>query len=148
MNHLYVKLFLRVAVATGFLSAVADRFGLWGKNISVWGNWENFEGYTHSLLPFLPETVIPFFAWTATLAEIIFGILLFIGFKTELTAKLSGVLLILFALAMTTSSGIKGALDYSVLSASAAAFAISTIKGKYLELDVLLRKNKYKDPLL
>ncbi|MCX2681707.1 DoxX family membrane protein [Galbibacter sp. EGI 63066] len=141
MNHLYTKLFLRVAVAAGFLSAVADRFGLWSENISAWGNWENFEGYTHSLLPFLPETVIPFFAWTATLAEIVFGILLLIGLKTQLVAKLSGVLLILFALAMTISLGIKAPLDYSVLPASAAAFAISVIKGKYLELDMLLNKN-------
>ena len=64
-----------------------------------------------------------------------------IGFKTELFAKLSGFLLLLFALAMTFSSGIKGPLDFSVFSASAAAFALSLMKEKKLELDGLIAKS-------
>ena len=38
----YIKLFLRLAVSTAMLSAVADRFGLWAAKISVWGNMDNF----------------------------------------------------------------------------------------------------------
>ena len=71
----------------------------------------------------------------ATGAEIIFALFILIGFKTELFAKLSGFLLLLFALSMTFSTGIKGALDFSVYTASAAAFALSTLKEKYLEVD-------------
>lgn len=37
-----VKLFLRLSTGVGFLSAVADRFGLWSKELAVWGNWDNF----------------------------------------------------------------------------------------------------------
>lgn len=76
----------------------------------------------------------------ATVAEIVFAVFLIIGFKTELFAKLSGFLLLLFAVSMTFSTGIKGAFDYSVFSASAAAFALSLIKEKYLELDNLIPK--------
>ena len=75
-----------------------------------------------------------------TIAEIVFAIFLIIGFKTELFAKLSGFLLLLFAVSMTFSTGVKGALDFSVFSASAGAFALSLMKEKYLELDNLISK--------
>jgi uncharacterized membrane protein YphA (DoxX/SURF4 family) len=82
----------------------------------------------------------------ATLVEIVFAICIFIGFKTELFAKLTGVLLLTFALSMTFSIGIKPALDYSVFIASAGAFALSTINEKYLEFDLLISslRRKYK----
>ncbi len=67
----------------------------------------------------------------ATTAEIIFAICLIIGFKTELFAKLSGFLLLIFALSMTFSTGIKGAFDFSVFAVSAGAFALSLIYKKY-----------------
>lgn len=35
MNHIVIKLFLRLAISIGFLSAVADRFGIWSKEVSV-----------------------------------------------------------------------------------------------------------------
>lgn len=44
----YAQLFLRFTLAITMLSAVADRFGFWGKN-SAWGNWESFEKYTVQL---------------------------------------------------------------------------------------------------
>jgi thiosulfate dehydrogenase (quinone) large subunit len=62
-----------------------------------------------------------------------------IGFKTELVAKLCGYLLLLFALAMAFSTGIKSAFDYSVFAALAAAFALSTMKEKYLEIDAVFK---------
>jgi hypothetical protein len=44
-----VRLFARFALGASFLSAVADRFGLWGpygaKNVS-WGNFAHFVEYT------------------------------------------------------------------------------------------------------
>jgi uncharacterized membrane protein YphA (DoxX/SURF4 family) len=142
MNHKAIKLFLRLALSLGFLSAVADRFGMWDEEISVWGNWENFLGYTELINPWLPDSIIPAIGTLATAAEVIFAIFLIIGFKTELFAKLSGFLLLLFALSMTFSTGIKGAFDYSVFSAAAAAFALSLMKEKYLELDTLIFKSK------
>lgn len=140
MNYRTIKLFLRFAISAGFLSAVADRFGWWPKEVSVWGNWEGFLAYTQLINPWAPGSMIPALGGIATAAEIIFALFLIIGFKTEFFAKLSGFLLLLFALSMTVSTGIKGAFDYSVFSAAAAAFALSTMKEKYWELDNLLHK--------
>lgn len=50
MNHV-IKLFLRLAISMGFLSAVADRFGLWSPEVSAWGNWDNFMAGTGQLNP-------------------------------------------------------------------------------------------------
>jgi len=135
-----IKLFLRLAISFSFLSAVADRFGLWPAQISVWGNWENFVAYTQVINPWLPEALVSPAAMVATAAEVIFPACLLVGFKTELVAKLSGILLLIFALAMAFSTGIKGAFDYSVFTASAAAFALSTMKEKFLEVDRFIDK--------
>ena len=93
MNKKIIRLFLRFAIGIGFLSAVADRFGLWPAEISAWGNWENFLEYTAILNPFIPKMLIPTFGVIATSAELLFGLCLIIGFKTELIAKLSGTLM-------------------------------------------------------
>ncbi len=131
---------MRLAIAIGFLSAVADRFGFWSKDISSWGNWDSFLQYTRTINPWLPEFMIPTMGVLATAAEIVFAICLIIGFKTELFAKLSGILMLIFALSMTFSIGIKAPLDYSVFIASGGAFALSLMKDKFLEIDALISK--------
>jgi hypothetical protein len=53
---------LRIALALAFLSAVADRFGLWGKPGSPgvsWANMTQFNAYVAKLNWFLPTAVIP-----------------------------------------------------------------------------------------
>ncbi|MDO4879833.1 MAG: DoxX family protein [Capnocytophaga sp.] len=131
----YIKLFLRVAVSTAMLSAVADRFGLWPAEISVWGNMDNFLQYTQSLLPYLPASLANAGGWIATVLEIVFPICLLLGFKTELVAKLSGALIACFGLAMFTSVGLKATFDYSVWNAVGACLAISCLKEKHWEID-------------
>jgi len=138
MNQNLVKLFLRLALALGFLSAVADRFGLYPADISVWGTWQSFVDYTGLINPWLPASLVSPAAIAATVAEVVFGLALLIGFKTELFAKLSGILLLVFALAMTFSLSAKAPLDYSVYAAAAAAFALGTMTKKYLEVDSLI----------
>lgn len=140
MDKKVIKLFLRLAISAGFLSAVADRFGWWSKEVSVWGNWNSFLDYTRLINPWVPDALIPVLGIIATGAEIVFALFLIIGFKTELVAKLSGFLLLIFALSMTFSTGVKGAFDFSVFSASAGAFALSLLKDKYYELDNLIVK--------
>lgn len=135
-QHL-IKLFLRLSISAGFLSAVADRFGMWSAEVSVWGNWENFLAYTQLINPWLPESMISVVGIIATAAEFLFALFLILGFKTEFFTRLSGFLLLLFGLSMALSTGIKTPLDFSVFAASAAAFALSGMKEKYLELDVL-----------
>lgn len=119
--------FLRVALSAGFLSATADRFGMWPKEVSAWGNWQSFVAYTKSLNPFAPDSLVPLLAYTATGLEIALGVLLLTNFKTNWVAKASSALLLLFALSMTISKGIKAPLDYSVFTGSAAAFALSML---------------------
>lgn len=142
MESKLIKLFLRYAIAIGFLSAVTDRLGYWPKEVSAWGNWDSFLGYTEVINPWIPGSMIPFAGTIASIAEVVFALCLIIGFKTTFFAKLSGYLMLLFAIAITLSSGVKGALDYSVFAASAGAFALSVMKDKYFEIDLILGKKE------
>lgn len=135
-----IKLALRLSIALGFLSAVADRLGMWNEAISVWGTWDAFLNYTALLNPWAPQSIIPALGYIATVLEVVFAVFLLIGYKTSLFAKLSGCLLLVFGLSMTFSTGIKGAFDYSVFTAALAAFALSAMKNKYLEVDSLISK--------
>ncbi len=122
--------FLRLSLSAGFLSATADRFGLWPQKVSAWGNWQSFVLYTKTLIQFLPHGLINLSAYAATGLEITFGILLLTNFKTKWVAMGSCILLLSFALAMTFSKGIKAPFDYSVFTAAAAAFVLSIIVNK------------------
>ncbi len=121
---------LKLTLAAAFLSAVADRFGMWGASGSsgvAWGNMDSFIGYTAILNPWAPKFLIPSIGWLATILEICSAILLLTPFKTKEIAFLSGILLFLFGSSMAITGGLKGVLDYSVFSASFAAFALSLI---------------------
>ena len=140
-----VRLFARFALGASFLSAVADRFGVWGpygaKNIS-WGNFAHFVEYTGAVMSLFPSSLTVSFAWAATIAETLFGILLIAGFKTRLASVLSGLLLLLFATGMATSLGIKTPFDYSVFSAAAAAFLLAFWEPDRFTLDELLNRSR------
>lgn len=115
---------VRLALAAGFLSSVADRFGLWGAPGSpkaAWGNWSNFVRYTAVLNFFLPQRIAPILAVVVTVAESSLGVLLILGLWKREVAALSAGLLCLFALAMSVALGVKAPLDYSVFAASGAA---------------------------
>jgi uncharacterized membrane protein YphA (DoxX/SURF4 family) len=138
----FSSVFLRLALGISFLSAVADRFGLWGAygqaNVA-WGNYARFMDYTAKLLWFLPPPMVSTLAVVATAAEVLFGILLILGWKTRITALLSGVLLIAFALAMTMALGVKAPLNFSVFSAAGGAFLLATCAAFPFSLDELCR---------
>jgi hypothetical protein len=87
----------------------------------VLGNYAQFVEYTAKLNWFLPRATIAALALIATAAETLFGILLIAGWKTRITALLSGVLLAMFALSMTMALGIKAPLNLSVFSAAGGA---------------------------
>ena len=123
---------LRVALAAGFLSAVAERFGFWGTPGTpgvAWGDWSNFLTYTARLNWFLPASLTPIVGAIATLAETAFALLLVLGAWPRYTALASGVLLLLFALTMTFALGIKAPLGYSVYVGAAATFYLATTAG-------------------
>ncbi|MCX8525420.1 DoxX family membrane protein [Chryseobacterium formosus] len=133
----YPQLFLRLAISVAMLSAVADRFGFWGKNSA----WENFENYTKQLTFFLPESLSVFSAYSATFLEILFPFMLILGFKTKIASYGIGFLLLIFALSMTVSLGVKAPLDYSVWIGSAAAFLLAGQEKYSFSIDELLAKN-------
>lgn len=112
--------YARIALGTAFLSGIASRFGLYGKNVG-YGNFANFMRYTAEVNSFMPAFTIPFLAWSATVAEALLGIALILGVWPRWVALGSALLLALFAMAMAISFGIKSPMDYSVFSASAAA---------------------------
>ncbi len=123
-------LYARATLGIGFLSGIADRFGLWrGRNVG-YGNFDGFLGYTAKVNSFMPATSIPFLAWSATIAELVLGLLLLAGVWLRWTALASALLLILFGTAMAISFGLKSPLDYSVFSASATALLLA-LKGRH-----------------
>ena len=138
-----VCLFARFALGASFLSAVADRFGLWGpyggRNVS-WGDFPHFVEYTGAVMSLFPSSLTVSFAWAATGAETLFGILLIVGFKTRIACVLSGLLLLSFAVGMVTGLGIKTPFDYSVFSAAAAAFLLAFREPDRFTLDEFLNR--------
>lgn len=133
-----ITLYLRIALGIGFLSAVADRFGLWGPpgtpNVA-WGNFHNFLTYAAKLNPWFPASWIPTVGWIATVCEIAFGMALIVGYRTRLAAGLSGLLTLAFAIGMVCGVGIHAPLDYSVFVVSAGAFLLAEAPRYALSVD-------------
>lgn len=126
----WVCVFLRLAVGAGFLSAVADRFGLWGTPGApgvAWGEFSAFLDYTAVLNPWAPDALVPWIGWIATAAETLLGVALVLGVSTRRAAAASALLLLLFALGMTVGTGLKSALDASVFAAGGAAAALALL---------------------
>ena len=121
---------VRVALAAAFLSAVADRLGLWGPPGSpgvAWGSVEKYEAYVAMLNWFLPTVMIPVVGWAATAAEVIIALGLLVGWQLRWFALAGALLLTTFAAAMVAGIGPKAPLDYSVLSAASAAFLLYAV---------------------
>ncbi|WP_193214167.1 DoxX family protein [Luteolibacter marinus] len=121
---------LRVSLAASFLSAVGDRFGLWGPAGSgnvAWGSFDAFLDYTGQLFYYLPPAVIPVLGWLATVGEMVLAAGLLLGWRLRWFAIGSGLMLASFALAMTIAQGAELALSYSVWTSSAAAFMLAFV---------------------
>ena len=135
--------FLRCALGIGFLSAVADRFGLWGAfgqpNVE-WGNFARFLEYTHTLNWYVPAGMIPSLGVIATGAEIVCGLLLVVGWHTRAAALLSGLLLLSFGVAMTLALGVKAPLNFAVLTGVGGALLLANYKSFPFSVDELLSR--------
>ena len=131
-------IFLRLALAAGFLSAVADRLGVWGAHGATnvaWGDMQHFLPYVAKVNPWFPAGLIPAVGWTSTVAEIALAAMLLIGWRTRLAALLSGFVLLAFAIGMTAGTGIKTAFDGSVFAASGGAFLFAKSSNYSFSLD-------------
>lgn len=141
----FAQLYLRIAIGVSYLVFGFDRLGVWGnygeKNVS-WGDWEHFMKYAAEVMSFLPAELVSLFAIVATIAEIVFGVLLLLGKWTRVAAFGSGILAFLFAIAMAISFGVVSPLSYSVFTVSAASFLLAFCKNYKWSLDNLV--NNYK----
>ena len=139
----YATLLLRIGLGVGFLSAVADRLGLWGAfgqpNVE-WGNFSRFLEYTHTLNWYLPAGMILPLGIIATGAEILFGLLLLVGWRTRAAALSSACLLLLFGVAMTLALGIKAPLNYAVLTGIGGALLLASRESFPFSVDELLSR--------
>jgi len=129
----FSQIFLRIAFSITLLSAVADRLGLWGPpgtpGVS-WGNWDNFLAYSNILNAHFPAALHNLLAITATALEVIFAVMLLIGFKTRLAAWGTFLLMLAFALSMTSTVGFHPSLSYSVWTTAGAAALLASV-GSY-----------------
>ena len=124
-------IFLRLALAAGFLSAVADRFGLWGPPGTpgvAWGGFDPFLAYTGQLHWFLPTGLVPVAGWASTVLEVALAVGLVAGVRVRAVALASGVLLSVFAVTMTVALGPEPPLSASVWSAATGAFLLASLR--------------------
>lgn len=145
MRNAYAQLYARLSLGSAFLSAVADRFGLWGPPgapNAVWGSFGRFVEYTVSVNPYAPPALVPALAIAATVCELLFGIALVLGIGTRYIAIASAILLAIFAVALSTSVGIKKAFDFSVFTASAAAMLLAHSRTYEWSVDAVLHRRK------
>ena len=137
----YATMLLRIGLGVGFLSAVADRLGLWGAfgqpNVE-WGNFSRFLEYTHPLNWYLPAAMILPLGIIATGAETLFGLLLLVGWHTRIAAMLSGLLLLTFGTAMTLALGVKAPLNFAVLTGIGGALLLANCERFPFSVDELL----------
>ena len=97
------QLLLRFSLGIGFLLPVLDRLGYFGgpgtQNV-FWGDWTSFVSYTNLLTPYLNLQMAFYAAFIATVSEVVFGILLIIGYKIRFVAYGSFMLTLIFGLSM------------------------------------------------
>jgi uncharacterized membrane protein YphA (DoxX/SURF4 family) len=123
-NQIVAAIFLRLSLAITYVSAYSSRINLFGNHPD---GWKKFIKYASEVNSYAPDNCQNFLAISATTLEITLSILLLLGIKIKQTAIASGILTLLFAMAMTWSFGIKEPLDYGVFVNFSAAFLLSTI---------------------
>ena len=138
------SVFLRLALAASFFSAVADRLGLWGApgqpNVA-WGDFPQFVAYTAKLNWFLPAATVLPLAVVATVLETTLGFLLLIGWRTRIAALLSGVLLLSFGISMMLTLGVKAPLNFSVFSAAGGSLALACSERFSFSIDAAMESS-------
>jgi uncharacterized membrane protein YphA (DoxX/SURF4 family) len=122
-------LLARFGLAAGYLSAVADRFGAWGRPETpgvVWGDFQRFVAQIEANA-LTPPGMAAVLGWLVTVLESSFGLSLLIGLRTRTMALGSTCLLLVFALAMIFApGGVHAVFASSVLSAAGASLLLAT----------------------
>jgi uncharacterized membrane protein YphA (DoxX/SURF4 family) len=123
-----LRIALRLSLAAGFLSAVADRFGWWAPfGQGSWGSIGSFTDYAHQLVPFASGLFLTVIVWGSTATEATLGVLLLVGWRQKLVGAVACLVLTIFGIAMALSLGMESPLSYSVFSAASAAAAYAIV---------------------
>ena len=137
------QLFIRLALGIGFLWPVMDRLG-WlgapGSGTVAWGDWDSFVTYTNTLIPFANREMTYVMALTATVAEIVFGICLIVGYKTRLVALGSAALTLIFAFCMAIFISPDAPLNYPVFVFSGGHLLLATMPSYPWSVDDLIER--------
>lgn len=126
----FPQLFLRLALGIGFILPVMDRFGWLGAPGSPtvgWGSWSVFLDYANSLMPYLTKPVANVMAMLATAGELVFAVLLIVGYKIKLAAIGSFLLTLAFALSMLFFANYRAPFNYSVFVVSASSLLLAKL---------------------
>ena len=116
-------------MSEAFLSAIADRFGLYGKYGALGVSWD----WTHSLQFvaylnwFIPKALIPTLGAVETIIEFGLAVALLVGVCQRIVAWSSAVLLMSFAVTRTIALGVKVPLGIQHGSAACCAFILSPV---------------------
>ncbi len=141
------QLFLRLALGTGFMLAVMDRLGwlgLPGTGTVNWGNWKHFVDYTHSLVPYASRSMAGALGGLATVAEIVFGICLIVGYQVRYAALGAAILTFIFGICMATAAGIAAPFNYPVFVFTGAGLVLAEVRHFRWSIDGLLGKRSTK----
>lgn len=136
------QLLLRLALGAGFLIPVMDRLGLLGPPGSgaSWGDWEHFVDYTNTLIPFASRQIANIMGVFATVGELVFGILLVIGFRIKEAGLGAGILTLSFGLCMAIFVSISAPFDYPVFVFTGGALVLSGLDNYQWSIDHYIQK--------
>ena len=126
----FALLFARIALGLGFLLPVCDRLGFLGAPGSgkvAWGDWSHFVAYTHTLMPFTNLSAANIAGLIATIAEVVLGVCLIVGFKTKWMGLGAAIITFTFAVFMIASLGIAAPFNYPVFVFTGAGLLLSEL---------------------
>ena len=89
--------------------------------------------------------MIPPLGVIATGAEILFDLLLLVGWHTSATALLRGLLLLSFGVAMTLALGVKAPLNFAVFSGVGGALLLANGESLPFSVDELLFRQTHSE---
>ena len=124
------RICLRVCLSAGFLSAIADRFGLYGPPGTAgvsWGDWAHFLQFVAYLNSFMPKALIPTIGVVETVIEFTLAVALLVGVYQRIVAWASAALLMSFAATMSIALGIRAPLGYGVFTAVGGALLLGAV---------------------
>ena len=129
-NVRFINRLARVVVAGAFMLALSSRFE----------NFSGFIAYTGRVNSFLPTAIIPTIAVLATIAEVLCCAAMLLGIGGWLAPAASGVLLTMFATAMTISG--MSQFDWAVFVLAAGSLTLATVDTSLFSLDSVFMKNR------